>query len=73
MRGWDPNGIAARLELALDAFRKAKVEVDSQWDDEARRGFDDDFVVPMEPKLRRSLEAIRHLADMLQKAERDCS
>lgn len=73
MRGCDPDGIAARIELALDTFKKAKIEIDAQWDDEARRAFDDSFLVPMEPKVRRALEAIHHLADLLHKAERDCS
>ncbi len=73
MRGCDPNNIAAKLGLAMDTFKKSKIEIDAQWEDDAKHAFDEEFLVPLEPKVRRALEAIHHLADMLHKAERDCS
>lgn len=73
MRGCDPTTIAAKLELALEVFHKRKFEVYSQWQDATSRGFEEKYLVPMEPKFRRALEAIHHLAETLQRAERDCS
>jgi len=65
--------IAAKLEMAKEALDHASSEVASQWDDSAHRSFDEQFLTPLEPKVRRALEAIRHLAESIAKAERECS
>jgi uncharacterized protein YukE len=73
MRGCDPTMIAAKLEMALEALNHARSQVASQWDDSTHRSFDEQFLVPVEPKVKRALEAIRHLAESIAKAERECS
>jgi hypothetical protein len=73
MRGCDPTAAAAKLELAMEALNGAKGEALSRWDDEMSHGFEEQFLLPLEPKVRRALDAIRHLAESLAKAERDCS
>ena len=73
MRAWDPSGVAAKLDLALEVFRKAKIEAQSQWDDPTSRSFDETFLVALEPKVNRAMEAIRHLDEVLRRAERECS
>ena len=72
MRGCDPTTIAAKLELAMEIFQKNKIEARSQWEDATSRAFEEKYLVPMEPKFRRALEAIHHLAETLQRAQRDC-
>ena len=73
MRGCDPNSAAAKLDTAMEMLEKARSQAMSQWDDDTSRGFDEQFLVPLEPKVRRALDAIRHLAESLAKAERECS
>jgi len=73
MRGCDPLGASARLETAMEALQHARASVLSQWDDEQSRQFDEQFLAPLETKVRRALDAIHQLAESLAKAERECS
>jgi hypothetical protein len=73
MRVCDPNSAAAKLDTAMDTLQKARSQALSLWDDDTSRIFDEQFMVALEPKVRRALDAIRHLAESLAKAERDCS
>jgi hypothetical protein len=73
MRGCDPDSAAAKLEMAKESLDHARAQAASQWDDPMSRSFEAQFLVPMEPKLKRALDAIHHLAEMISKAERDCS
>ncbi len=73
MRAWDPASVAAKLELALEVFNKVKIDAQSQWEDQISRAFDAKFLAPIQPKVNRAMEAIRHLDEVLRKAERDCS
>jgi len=73
MRGCDPAMIAAKLEMAKEALDHSSGEVASQWDDSTHGNFDAQFLAPLEPKVKRALEAIRHLAESIAKAERECS
>ncbi len=72
MRGWDLTNCAAKLELAMDGLKKARLDAASQWNDDTRREFEERYLVPLDAKLRRALEAIRHLGEVLKSAEREC-
>jgi len=73
MRGCDPTVSAAKLELAMEALHNARIQAASEWDDQMHRRFEEQYLVPLEAKVRRALDAIHHLAEALSKAERDCS
>lgn len=73
MRGCDPVGIAAKLELAMEAFEKTRSHVAAQWDDPMHRTVEEEFLVPLESKYRRAMDVIHHLTETLHKAERECS
>ena len=73
MRGCDPTSAAAKLEMALEAIHRARADVSQQWDDPMSRGFDKDFLDPLEPKVKLALDAIHHLSQVLSKAERECA
>lgn len=73
MRGCDPEGIAAKLVLAMDALQHARRQAASLWDDPMHDQLEQQYLIPLEPKLRRALDAIRYLAEVLAQAERDCS
>jgi hypothetical protein len=73
MIGCDPATAAAKLDMAMESLAGVIEETRSQWDDDMGRGFDAQYLAPLEPKVRRALDAIRHLADSLARAERECS
>lgn len=73
MRGCDPASAAAKLELAVEALKRARAEAASQWDDWMSRSFEKEFLAPLEPKVKRALDAIHHVTEAIAQAERDCS
>lgn len=73
MRIGDMSGGAAKLELAIDSLRAARQEVSEQWTDETFAAFGEHYFVPLELKYRRAMDAIRRLAQVLDKAQRECS
>jgi hypothetical protein len=44
-----------------------------QWQDAASRRFEDQHVVPLEPKVHLTLDAIARLAEAMERAQRECS
>ncbi len=73
MRGCDPASAAAKLEMALETLNRARAEAAPQWDDTMSRSFEKEFLAPLEPKIKRALDAIHHLTETISKAERECS
>ena len=63
---------AAHLELAMESLQMAKTEATAQWDDQTHRRFQEEYLVPLEAKVRRALDAIHRLAQVVAKAEREC-
>lgn len=72
MRAWDLTTGAARLEQAFEELRNARNDVSLSWDDETHHRMEDEYLVPLEPMVRRALEAIHHLDEVLAQAYRDC-
>jgi len=72
MRQWDLTTGVARLEQAFEELRNVRNEVSLWWDDQTYRQIQDEYFVPLEPMVRRALEAIRHLDEVLSQAYRDC-
>jgi hypothetical protein len=73
MRGCDPLSASAKLDTAMEALQHTRASVFTQWEDEQSRQFDEQFLSPLEAKVRRALDAIHQLAESLAKAERECS
>jgi uncharacterized protein YukE len=73
MRGWDLTTGRAKLDLALDALRKANAAVAEHWDDQTHRQFEEQYVLCLDPQVKRTLEAIKRMEAELRKAERECS
>ena len=64
---------AARLEEATEALRAAWLESGEHWDDDTRRAFRENYLDALLPRLNRAIDAIHRMADVLSKAERECS
>lgn len=73
MKMWDLTTGTARLELAMEALLRARQDAAEQWDDVARQRFEAEYLSPMEPRLRRALDGIHKLQEILAKAHRECS
>lgn len=72
MRAWDLNTGASILEDALKTLQTVRSETTELWDDETNRKFQEEYLAPLEPKVRRVVDAVRRLADVMVRAERDC-
>ena len=72
MRIWDLNTAAANLTNSQKSLQIVRRETDEAWNDEIHRNFEERFLVPVDLKLKRMLDAIRHLSDVLTTAYRDC-
>ena len=72
MKIWDLSPGAAKLGLAIQLLQKASIEAMEHWDDETHRDFEDNHLKPLEPKVRRTLDMIHRLEQVLAKAEREC-
>ncbi len=72
MRYWDLSGGAAKLELALESLQAARAEAGRSWQDAASGKFDETYLLPLEPRLRRALDAIHRLDAVLSEARRAC-
>jgi hypothetical protein len=72
VKNCDIHAGAAKLELALKSYRTTLAAVDPQWNDAARRDFQETYLAPVEPNTRNMLEAIARLAEVLAAAEHQC-
>ncbi|MBN2580974.1 MAG: hypothetical protein JXB10_18475 [Pirellulales bacterium] len=72
MKTCDLSAGAAKLELAMESLHAADAEANHYWSDEAHCKFQETYVAPLDPKVRRLLDAIQRLAEVLAVAERQC-
>ncbi len=72
MKSCDLHAGAAKLELATKSLRTTIVSVEHQWNDDTQRQFRENHLAAIEPNVRNVFEALRHLAESLAAAERDC-
>lgn len=57
----------------MESLQAARLETTAQWDDETNRKLQEEYLLPLEPKVRRALDAISRLAVVLANAERECA
>ena len=72
MRRWDLHSGASKLDLAFESLKLADAEAAHHWDDKARCEFQEKYLEPLEPRLKRAVEAARRLAEVLDRAYREC-
>ena len=56
----------------MQALTRKKDEAMAQWDDPISHSFDQRFLVPLEPRFQRAMDAIDRLTQVLAEAERQC-
>lgn len=72
MRRWDLHTEASKLELAFELLRSADAEATHHWDDSTHREFQEKYLGPLEPQLKRAVGAVQRLAEVLARAQREC-
>jgi len=64
---------AAKLSGALKNLSLHWDETKDEWRDAACRRFEEDHLVPLEPKVHLALDSIARLAEALERAQRECN
>lgn len=72
MKTCDLNTPTARLRQAMKNLQVVREQIADEWRDDTHRQFEETFLKPLEPSLRRTVAAIGQLAEVLAKAQRDC-
>jgi len=72
MKTWDLNSGAGKIELAVEVLQRAWRDAAAHWDDETSRKFHEEYLAPLEPKVKRALDGIHRLTEILAGAEREC-
>ena len=72
MRIADLTTGAAKLSSAWKTLRVHWDDTKEDWHDANRKRFEENYIAPLEPQIATTLEAIGRLAEVLQKAEREC-
>ena len=72
MKAWDLTTGAARLEQTLRSLQNTNAEVMEYWDDATHRNFHEQHLKQVEPLVRKTLDVIRRLEQVLTKAQREC-
>jgi hypothetical protein len=73
MKIGDLSGGLTQLADSFDSLQAAWAETATRWDDSASRRFHKERLEPLELITRRALSAIHRLAEVLARAERECS
>jgi hypothetical protein len=61
-----------KLVTSLKHLRGRWERVQRDWNDPVRREFEQQFVDPLEGKIRAAVNAMEHMHDLATKARRDC-
>lgn len=72
MKACDLNTPSARLRQALKNLLAAKEQISEEWSDDTYRRFNEAFLQPLDPCMRRTIAAIGELAEVLARVEKDC-
>jgi hypothetical protein len=71
MSACDLSSGAAKLALSLKHLGIKWEQAGDTWNDSTAKQFHEDFLVPLTPEVKQTLEAIGRLAEVLDRAERD--
>lgn len=73
MNACDLSTGASKLALALKQLGIKWEQAGDTWNDATAKQFHEEFLVPLTPEVKQTLEAIGRLAEVLDRAERDVS
>lgn len=72
MRQWDLDTSGAHLRDALDELIIAWQNTTEHWDDSVSQNYCKTHLEPLGPAVKKSLEAVARMQQLLDRAYRDC-
>ena len=63
---------AAKLNKSVEILQESWADTKEHWDDENSRNFEENYLDPLGPQIKMALDAINRVAEVLQRAEREC-
>ena len=72
MRQWDLDTSAAHLRDALDELQIAWRNTGEYWQDSVSENYCENYLEPLGPAVKKSLEAVSRMQELLDRAYRDC-
>lgn len=72
MRNWDLISPAVKIDDAMRKLNAVRTEVEAQWDDQTSQKFQEKYLVPLEAKVKRVLDAVKRFNEVTFKAQRAC-
>ena len=63
---------ATRLQKSAHRLGQRWADASQSWQDQVSREFEEEFLWPIMPQIKLSLAAIHEMADVLEKAQREC-
>ena len=73
MRHADLYTGGGKLRDAIKSLRAAWQQADAHWRDVVRDDFEQNYLEPIELQTRGMIEAVGHLAEVMARAEHECS
>ncbi|MFK7819755.1 MAG: hypothetical protein AB8G99_13630 [Planctomycetaceae bacterium] len=73
MRIVDLRSPSANLIDAFEQLETAWNRLKETWDDSAMQAFEDNYMEPVRPRIRMTLDAASRLASVFDDAQRECS
>jgi hypothetical protein len=72
MKSWDLTSGAGKMELAMKTVHIADARSEQYCDDAAHEKFRESYLSRIDPNVRIMLEAVKHLAQVFDAADREC-
>lgn len=72
MRPWDLDTSSAQMRKAMEDLIRAWETVSESWQDEVSAKFCDEFLEPLIPTAKRSLDAVARMQEVVNRMQRDC-
>ena len=72
MRPWDLDTSLAQMRKAMEDLMRAWEEVSETWNDSVSTRFCDQYLEPLIPTTKRSLDAVSRMQEVVNRMQNDC-
>jgi hypothetical protein len=72
MRPWDLDTSASQLRRAMEDLQRAWHVVNESWDDRVSRQFGEQYLDPLVPATKQTLDAASRMRELLSRMDTEC-
>lgn len=72
MKHCDLTSSVGRMNKAMATLREKWLQTKEHWNDAASREFEEKHLQPLIPQMQFTIAAVQRLAEVIEKAEKDC-